>query len=82
MLADFRDVDPHMNSIQTNAILQSLSRLWEFCPETRLGQLMANLGRLAEDATARSLWEVEDEESLAVMERFREDLARRGQSHA
>jgi hypothetical protein len=66
-----------MNSVETNSMLQGLSRLWELCPEMRLGQLMATLGLLAEDATDRSLWDVENEELAAVMERFREDLSRR-----
>jgi hypothetical protein len=69
-----------MNTVETNSMLQSLSKVWELCPEMRLGQLMATLGLLAEDTTDHSLWEVEDNELLAVMERFREDLLRRAQS--
>jgi hypothetical protein len=71
-----------MKSAETNPMLQSLSKVWELCPEMRLGQLMATLGVLAEDTTDHSLWDVEDEELLAVMDRFREDLSRRGQSSA
>jgi len=67
-----------MNAVETNSMLQNLAKLWAMCPEMRLGQLMATLGLLAEDATDHSLWDIEDEELLAVMERFREDLVRRG----
>jgi hypothetical protein len=66
-----------MNAVEINSMLQSLAKLWAVCPEMRLGQLMATLGLLAEDTTEHSLWEVEDEELLAVMERFREELAQR-----
>lgn len=62
-------------------MLQSLSELWERCPDMRLGQLMATLGLLAEDTTDRSLWDIEDEELLGVIERFREDLSRRCQGN-
>ncbi len=71
-----------MNTVETDSMLQSLSKVWELCPEMRLGQLMATLGLLAEDTTDHSLWDVEDKELLVVMERFREDLSRRGQSKA
>ena len=46
----------------------------------RLGQLVATLGILGEDATGRSLWDLEDEELAAALERFAADLARRTQS--
>lgn len=71
-----------MNAVETNAMLQNFAKLWATCPEMRLGQLMATLGLLAEDATDHSLWDIEDGELLAVMERFREDLVRRGHGSA
>jgi len=43
---------------------------------------MATLGLLAEDTTEHSLWEVEDKDLLAVMERFQDDLSRRNQDRA
>jgi hypothetical protein len=46
----------------------------------RLGQLMATLGLLGEDATGRSLWDLEEEELAAALERFASDLARRARS--
>ena len=69
-----------MNSVAANTMLDSLSKVWELCPDMRLGQLMATLGVLTEDATDHSLWDVEDEKLLAVIERFREDLLRPGQT--
>jgi hypothetical protein len=45
----------------------------------RFGQMLATLGVLAEDAPSRSLWDIEDEELLGVLEWFRQDLARREQ---
>jgi hypothetical protein len=36
-----------------------------------------DLGELAADSTGRSLWDIEDEELAGVIERFRQDLARR-----
>jgi hypothetical protein len=69
-----------MNAIQTNSMLQTLSEVWEMCPEMRFSQLIATLGLLAEDTTDHSLWDVEDAELLAAITRFREDLSRRAQN--
>jgi hypothetical protein len=44
----------------------------------RLGQLVATLGLLAEDASGHSLWDLEDEEFLEVIEQFSEELCQRG----
>jgi hypothetical protein len=43
----------------------------------RLGQFLATVGLLAEDETSRSLWEIEDAEFSAALERFAGDLDRR-----
>lgn len=69
-----------MNLVETNSILQNLSKLWELCPEMRFGQLMATLGLLAEDATDHTLWDIEDMELLAAIERFKKDLSQRSQN--
>ena len=69
-----------MNSVESNSMLQTLSKVWELCPEMRLGQLMATLGLLAKDTTDHNLWDVEDSDLLAVMERFQHDLSRREQN--
>jgi hypothetical protein len=57
--------------------LQRLNEVRGLCPEMRLGQLMATLGLLGEDATGRSLWDLEDEELAAALQRFAADLERR-----
>jgi len=62
--------------IQTS-LLHRLDQVRRLCPEMRLGQLMATLGLLGEDATGRTLWDLEDEELAAALERFADDLARR-----
>lgn len=58
-------------------VLQRLNEVRRLCPEMRLGQLMATLGLLGEDATGRSLWDLEDEELAAALEKFASDLERR-----
>ena len=62
----------------TTAVLQRLGEVRERCPEMRFGQLLATVGLLAEDKTGHSLWEIEDTEFAAALERFAADLARRG----
>ena len=66
-----------MNSVHADSMLQSLAKLWDLCPEMRLGQLMATLGLLTEDTTDHSLWDVEDQQLLTVMEQFQDDLFQR-----
>lgn len=58
-------------------VLQRLKEVHRLCPEMRLGQLMATLGLLGEDATGHSLWDTEDEELASVLERFARDMERR-----
>jgi hypothetical protein len=58
-------------------ILRSLAALCELSPNVRFGQLIANLGFLAEDMSDRTLWEIEDAELLEVIERHRADLSKR-----
>ncbi|MBW3542327.1 MAG: hypothetical protein KY476_18835 [Planctomycetes bacterium] len=66
-------------SLQLLAQLKVVRRM---ASDMRFGQMLATLGLLAEDMTGRGLWEIEDEELLAVIERFRQDLARREESIA
>ena len=64
-----------------NLLEQILERLDETrvrCPELRFGQLIATIGMLAEDETGHSLWDVEDADFAAALERFAADMARRG----
>jgi hypothetical protein len=58
-------------------LLNRLGALRRLCHEMQLGQLMATLGLLGEDATGRSLWDIEDDELADALERFSDDLMRR-----
>jgi hypothetical protein len=58
-------------------VLVEVARL---APEVRLGQLMAHLGFLSEDQFDRSLWDVEDDELLAALQRHRAELLARQQT--
>jgi hypothetical protein len=60
-----------------SSVLQRLEQIRRLCPEMRLGQLLATVGMLGEDSTGRSLWDIEDDELLAAVERFASDLSRR-----
>jgi hypothetical protein len=57
--------------------LTVLAELAALAPEIRLGQLMAHLGFLGEDQVERSLWDIEDDELLAVLHRHRSELLAR-----
>ena len=63
-------------------ILHSLAALCELSPGVRFGQLLANLGFLAEDMFDRTLWDIEDTELLQVIERHRVDLSKRQSNDA
>jgi hypothetical protein len=59
---------------------EALAVLAELCalsPDIRLGQLMAHLGFLGEDQTGRTLWDIDDEQLLAVMYHHRGELITR-----
>ena len=59
---------------------EALAVLAELCalsPDVRLGQLMAHLGFLGEDQTCRTLWDIDDEQLLAVMYHHRGELLAR-----
>jgi hypothetical protein len=58
-------------------ILGQLEQIRIRCPELRFGQMMATIGMLAEDETGHSLWDVEDADFAAAVERFAADMARR-----
>lgn len=66
----------------TTSVLERLVEVRERCPEMRFGQIVATVGLLAEDETGHSLWEAEDAEFAAALERFAADLARRGSDPA
>lgn len=54
--------------------LDLLAELCELAPDVRLGQLMANLGMLGEDQTDRTLWDIDDDQLLAVMRHHHKQL--------
>jgi hypothetical protein len=58
-------------------MLKALAELCSLSPDVRFGQLLANLSMLAEDQVERSIWEIEDEQLLAIIEQHRRDLAKR-----
>lgn len=58
-------------------MLEHLGDVRAQCPELRFGQLIAIVGELAQDETGQSLWDVEDADFAAALERFAGDLARR-----
>ena len=64
-------------SITQREALSLLAELCELSPDVRLGQLMAHLGLLGEDETGRTLWDIDDDQLLAVMQRHRGELAGR-----
>jgi hypothetical protein len=57
--------------------LSVLTELCEMSPDVRLGQLLAHLGFLGEDQTRRTLWDIDDEQLLAVMYHHRGELSAR-----
>jgi hypothetical protein len=58
-------------------ILEKLGCLCESSAGVRFGQLMANLAFLAEDATDRTLWDLEDEDLLRLIEKHRAEMSSR-----
>ena len=71
-----------MNSATRREALDVLAELCELSPDVRLGQLMAHLGFLGQDQADRSLWDIDDEQLLAVLYRHRKELAARTQVSA
>jgi hypothetical protein len=63
-------------------ILAELGEVRTRCPELRFGQLIAIIGELAQDETGHSLWDVDDADFAAALERFARDMARRESSRA
>lgn len=57
--------------------LEVLAELCDLSPGVRLGQLFAHLGFLGEDQTGRGLWDIDDEQLLAVLHHHRAELASR-----
>ncbi len=66
-----------MISVTQREALAVLAEVCELSPDVRLGQLLAHLGFLGEDRTARSLWDIDDEQLLAVLYQHRAELVAR-----
>ena len=66
-----------MISATQREALAVLGELCELSHDVRLGQLLAHLGFLGEDETARTLWDIDDEQLLAIMYRHRTELTAR-----
>ncbi len=66
-----------MTSSTQREALAVLAELCDLSDDVRLGQLMAHLGFLGEDQAGRSLWDIEDEQLLAVLYRHRAELIAR-----
>ena len=60
--------------------LAVLAELCELSPDARLGQLLAHVGFLGEDQTGRTLWDIDDEQLLAVLYHHRTELIGRAPS--
>jgi hypothetical protein len=57
--------------------LNVLAELCELSDDVRFGQLLALLGLLSEDETGRNLWDIEDEDFLAILYRHKGELEAR-----
>ena len=66
-----------MISTTQSEALAVLTELCALSPDVRLGQLMAHLGLLGQDRTGRTLWDIDDEELLAVLYHHRSELTGR-----
>ena len=66
------------NSYLMVKILEKLGVVSLRCPEFRFGQLIAAIGTLAEDdGVDLSLWDIENADFLAALDRFAADIADR-----
>jgi hypothetical protein len=61
----------------TAEALAVLAELCALSPDVRLGQFLAHLGYLGEDQTGRTLWDIDDEQLLAVLYHHRAELVAR-----
>jgi hypothetical protein len=66
-----------MTPTTRHELLEKLASLCDLSPDVRFGQLLANLGFLVEDQTDQTLWDIEDEPLLTVMEWHRAELSKR-----
>jgi hypothetical protein len=67
-----REMTSRLEQLVRQQLLNTLVELSAICPETRFGQLIANLSTLARGLSPEGLWDAEDEELLAAA---RQELA-------
>jgi hypothetical protein len=67
-----------MNESERQQFLHSLATIMDLSPDVRFGQLLANLGFLAEARAACSMWDIDDARLLEVMSEHQRELAARG----
>ncbi|HZW29499.1 MAG TPA: hypothetical protein VFF52_02265 [Isosphaeraceae bacterium] len=61
-----------MTSPERQDLLRALGELSEAFPEWRFGQMIANLAVVARGATTEAIWDVEDDERHAAIQRHLE----------
>jgi hypothetical protein len=66
-----------MISATQREALEVLRELCAMSDDVRLGQLLAHLGYVGEINTGRTLWDIDDEQLLAVMYQHRAELVAR-----
>jgi len=66
-----------MNTSSRQELMQALADLSAANPDTRLGQLVANLSYLARGPAQESIWDVEDAELLAAARQLLEQFSKR-----
>ena len=49
-------------------LVEKLLAMCDLSPDVRFGQILANLGFLSEEFESQSLWDIEDEQFLNVVE--------------
>ena len=66
-----------MTPTTQHELIEKLADIHLLSPDIRFGELLANLGFLVEDQTNQTLREIEDDRLLEIMEKHRDELARR-----
>jgi hypothetical protein len=61
-------------------ILMRLEEICELSEDVRFGQVVDFMGFLGQDATNQNLAVIEDEQFLAVLDRYKADLQRRSKA--
>jgi hypothetical protein len=58
-------------------LLEKLQTACDESPAVRFGQLLANLALLVEDQSDRSLWDIEDQDLIEILETHLKQLSQR-----